>query len=353
MSDIREMMLESAGRLFSDLVERKVWEAVERGEWPQAAWAQVEELGLSGALVPEAAGGSGLEAADALALAELAGYHSLPLPLVESMIGGRLLAAAGVAVPECALSVVPPRPEQPLRLQRGSDGWRLSGELARVPWGRHVPMLVATASDGDGSSYVVRLRTADCPWREDIDLAGEPRDSSTLTDLALNDDDVAPAATDQPDLLQWGALVRSLQMAGAMRRALEQSVQYANERRQFGRPIGKFQAVQQQLAAMAGQTAAAGAAADAAAQAVEGAQCAFAIAVAKARVGEAAGQAAAVAHQVHGAMGYTQEHTLHLSTRRLWSWRDEFGHEPYWQRQIGLAAAAVGADGLWAYLTTL
>lgn len=352
MSEIREMMLNSAGRLFSDMAERQVWEQLERGEWPQEAWAQLEELGFTGALVPEEAGGSGLESADALALAELAGYHALPLPLVESMIGGRLLTEAGLELPGGALSVVPPQPERPLRLRRSGEGWRLSGQLTRVPWGRHVPHLVATATDGE-SMYTVRIPTGELGWREDINLAGEPRDSAILEELVLRSGDVAPAASQGPDLLQWGALLRSQQMAGAMRRGLEQSVQYANERVQFGRPIGKFQAVQQQLAAMAGQSAAAGAAADAAAQAVEGPHFEFAIAVAKARVGEAAGQAAAIAHQVHGAMGFTREHTLHLSTRRLWSWRDEFGNEPYWQVRIGKAAAAHGSGGLWPYLTAL
>ncbi len=59
------------------------------------------------------------------------------------------------------------------------------------------------------------------------------------------------------------------------------------------------------------------------------------MAVAKARVGEAAGKVAEVCHQVHGAMGFTQEHPLHFATRRLWSWRDEFGHETFWQERIG------------------
>jgi acyl-CoA dehydrogenase len=76
----------------------------------------------------------------------------------------------------------------------------------------------------------------------------------------------------------------------------------------------------------------------------------FAVAVAKARAGEAAGKVAEVVHQVHGAMGFTQEHPLHFATRRLWSWRDEFGNEAYWQERIGRLVCARGGDALWPLL---
>jgi acyl-CoA dehydrogenase len=77
----------------------------------------------------------------------------------------------------------------------------------------------------------------------------------------------------------------------------------------------------------------------------------FAIAVAKARAGEAAGKGSAIAHQAFGAMGFTREHQLQYATRRLWAWRDEFGGEAYWQAELGRAMAAKGAGGLWATLT--
>ena len=76
-----------------------------------------------------------------------------------------------------------------------------------------------------------------------------------------------------------------------------------------------------------------------------------AVAAAKVRVGEAAGAGAAVAHQVHGAMGFTFEHRLHQFTRRLWSWRDEYGQESEWAIRLGRLVAADGADALWPALT--
>jgi acyl-CoA dehydrogenase len=148
-------------------------------------------------------------------------------------------------------------------------------------------------------------------------------------------------------------LYRSVQIAGALEHALEYTLLYANERVQFGRPIAKFQAIQHLLAVLAGHTAAASAAADAAVEASRLAPDEFAVAVAKSRTGEAAGKAAEIAHQVHGAMGYTREHNLHYSTRRLWSWRDEFGNESFWQTRLGRMVAARGADALWPMLTAI
>jgi acyl-CoA dehydrogenase len=146
--------------------------------------------------------------------------------------------------------------------------------------------------------------------------------------------------------------VRLQQIAGALEKILEQSVQYALDRVQFGRPIAKFQAVQHNLATLAGEVAAASAAANAAAEACAQPQIAMGqIAIAKVRGGEAAGTGAAIAHQVHGAMGFTYEHSLHHATRRLWSWREEFGNEAVWAARLGRMVAERGADELWPFIT--
>jgi alkylation response protein AidB-like acyl-CoA dehydrogenase len=100
------------------------------------------------------------------------------------------------------------------------------------------------------------------------------------------------------------------------------------------------------LAALAEQTAAASVAVESAPIAVgaERSSAAPAIAAAKIRASEAAGKVAEIAHQVHGAIGFTHEHSLHRLTRRLWSWRDEFGTEAHWSRELGRAVIAAGAD---------
>lgn len=109
--------------------------------------------------------------------------------------------------------------------------------------------------------------------------------------------------------------------------------------------------MQQNLAIMAGQTAAATAAADLGAEAFADNLRLLVIAAAKSRAGEAAGIACAHAHQIHGAIGLTYEHSLHFFTKRLWSWRDEFGHETEWNRLLGRHMMRAGADHLWAELS--
>jgi acyl-CoA dehydrogenase len=145
--------------------------------------------------------------------------------------------------------------------------------------------------------------------------------------------------------------VRAAQMAGGLEFLLAQSVKYVTERKQFGRPLAAFQAIQQNLALLAGHTAAAGMAAQQAFHVVdrtgENGDPSFEVAVAKVRTGEAAGLGAGIAHQAHGAIGFTYEHSLHFVTRRLWSWRAEFGAESHWSVALGRQVAAQGADALW------
>jgi acyl-CoA dehydrogenase len=149
------------------------------------------------------------------------------------------------------------------------------------------------------------------------------------------------------------AAVRALMIAGAIERVLGLTVEYAGERVQFGKPLGKFQVIQQNLAVLASQACAAAAAADIAARALANGGEVLPIAIAKARAGEAASIACGLAHQIHGAIGFTAEHRLHFFTKLLWSCRDEGGGEAYWNRQVGEQVARVGADGLWSFLTAI
>jgi len=166
----------------------------------------------------------------------------------------------------------------------------------------------------------------------------------------------APDGIDEDTLCQMGAAVRASQMAGALEAMLRISVDYAKERVAFGRPIGKFQAVQHQLARLGSEVAAAVAVSASAADAIDRAKgftepVFVEVASAKIRVGEAAGEGAAIAHQVHGAIGFTIEHILHRYSRRLWSWRDDFGSESEWAVRLGALIASKGGDQLWPTIT--
>ena len=354
MSETGAMLDETARRVFGGLTGPAALRAAEQESSPASAWSVLAEAGLERALLPEEAGGYGVPMADALRLLRVAGAHALPLPLAETMLGGWLLAGAGIGVPEGMLSVAPVTVSEALSLtlSRDGNGWRVSGTASRVPWGRDVAHVVAIATH-QGQEFVARI-PADgfTVTLRDQNLALEPRDTLAF-DAALAGNAVAPAASGVglAQMRAVGAAMRSLQIAGALERVLEMTVQYAQERVQFGKPIGKFQAVQQNLAVLAGQTAAASAAADLAAEAVADGVRLLPIAAAKARCGEAASVAAGIAHQAHGAIGFTHEHALHFSTKRLWSWRDEFGAEPEWTLLLGRKMARAGEGRLWAEIT--
>ena len=145
---------------------------------------------------------------------------------------------------------------------------------------------------------------------------------------------------------------QSLQIAGALESMLDISVRYSNERVAFEKKISKFQAVQHNLAKLAGESAAALAAATSAADAIANSTSfddAFFLeaASAKIRCSEAAEKGAAIAHQVHGAIGFTIEHILHRYSLRALAWRDDFGSESYWAVELGKLVADRGADELW------
>jgi len=342
MNGLQQDLLNTVDRICEERCPRTLRESAEAGEWPAALWRALEEVGLTKAALPEAAGGSGLEFGDAMLALRRSAYHALPVPLAETMIAGRLLAAAGLQVPEGALTIAPVVQSEVLDIKSK----QISGVAKRIPWGNHCAHAVVAGENEIGLISLEGLESL-----IEKNLAGEPRVTLNIKSQPLKA--LAPLAGARARLELEGALVRSVQMAGALERVLAYSLQYAGERVQFGRPIGKFQAVQHLLAVLAAQAAASSAAADAAVEASAGAPDSFAVAVAKSRIGEAAGRGAEIAHQVHGAMGFTREHNLHYSTRRLWSWRDEFGNETCWQSRLGREIAAKGADALWPMLTAL
>jgi acyl-CoA dehydrogenase len=349
--DVSAIVIEQADRLFHGEASKQRLADADGGTWPAAIWQAVEQAGLPLALVPEARGGVGLPPGDALQLVRRAGYHTLPLPLPETMLAAALWTEAGGTIEAGPASLAPVVPGDAIGIERRADGFALSGRAARVPWATRVDRVLLCARDPAGTSYLALLPCAGAVAQTVRNLANEPRDTLVLDGVTLPSTVVRPAPPACAEgFLPFGALARALQMVGAMERCLDYALAYAMERQQFGRAIGKFQAVQHMLADAAGQYAAAAAAAELAVEAYGGAHFVFAAAIAKARVGEAAGRVAEVCHQVHGAIGFTQEHPLHFATRRLWSWRDEFGHETYWQERVGHAVCGAGGEALWPML---
>jgi acyl-CoA dehydrogenase len=334
-----------AGTELEELAESVVADGATPGEGLDTAlWAVLEQTGLVRLTLPEAAGGSGGSHDDATAVLGAVGAYGARVPLAETDVAAWSLHAAGIAVPEGPLAVAPPPAELYL------DGDRGTGTLRAVPHGRSVAGVVVVA---DAQVVLVDPAAEGITVTPGTNLAEEPRDTLVLEGAPIV---VADAADTVAELVLRAALGRAQLLAGAARGALAMTVRYVGERVQFGRPIGRFQAVQQQLAICAAEVAAARAAAGSAARTADadgfGADStALAVAAAKARTGEAAGAVARIAHQLHGAIGFTREHDLRLTTTRLWAWREEDGTEAHWQRVLGDRALAAGPDGLWPLLT--
>jgi len=342
----RSILADTVARLFRDAAGSRA----SAGEgWNDGLWRQVEEMGLPLLLVPESAGGIGGNWEDALVVLQPLGSHAIALPLAESMLATRLTALAGLELPSGVVGLAP-NTKGRLEPDRLSRNPRFTGKLIGVPWGVQADAVVAVVEQ-DGCRFVVLLRRAAASSiNTSSNLAGEPRNL-----LCFEDVEVSAARCDHQEALRpthFCALLRVGQIAGALESVLARSIQHAKERTQFGRPIGDFQAVQQQLAQLGAEAAAVDCAAHAACRAAARSDAAFEIAAAKLRANLAIGAATGIAHQVHGAIGFTREHPLHHFTQRLWSWRSEFGNDRYWSGVLGAAVAMRGADAFWPDLTS-
>jgi acyl-CoA dehydrogenase len=310
---------------------------------PVKLWALLETLGIDRLGLPEGHGGSGGDLDDAAMAIRLAGYFSLPVPLAETLlVAGWALGQAGRDVAGGPLAFVH-GPDLAIR-PRDGGGWTLSGQAHRVPWAGLAQTLVILACDLLAVVPASAARIA-----EGVNIADEPRGTVSFDRTPLGETDVCPA----PDGVS-GAVIRrraalgsAIALSGALDRLLDLTVEHALLRSQFGRPIGRFQAIQQSIALMASEVAAARAAVDRAVAQPTGTN----VAVAKIRAGEAVAIVCRTAHQVHGAVGFTREHRLQRLSRRAWAWRDENGSEEEWADWLGTEIAGQGAAALWPSLT--
>lgn len=320
MSDFLSAPLE---RLLADVASPAVVRQIEGGASPATLWASLVESGFLDALVPEAAGGAGLTLADAVALFVVEGRHALPVPLAHTMLVRAALARDGIAAPPGAIAVAS-------QARFGAGGavscpgtpYGLVADWVAVEQPGGWLLLPTTGAERQGSGTHGSLR-ANLRWPVTPSKGLASRQSAAWQEA--------------------GAAIAAAQLAGAMERVLETTVAFANQREQFGRSIGKFQAIQHQLAVMAEQVAAARMAAEIGCSGAGPFPARLRAAVAKARASEAATVATSIAHAVHGAIGITAELDLQIYTRRIHEWRADFGSEQHWNRVLGRALLASDA----------
>lgn len=259
---------------------------------------------------------------DTVALLQDAGRSAARIPAAESLLANSLALHAAWEEESFLPTVV------------------YSGkERQAVPWGRF-----ATCVYFIHDNRVARLGAPLTILNHCTNLAGEPRDEIGFPPERI---EISDAPMEPERLHCLAALFRAALMVGAMQRSLDIAVEHARNRVQFGKPIAKFQAVQQMIAQLAAQVGVASAAVDLAVSSFSP----FTAAVAKSRASEAVRLVTDLAHQISGAMGFTEEFPLHRLTKRLWAWREENGSEIFWNRKIGARVAEQAGRGLWPFLS--
>jgi alkylation response protein AidB-like acyl-CoA dehydrogenase len=297
--------------------------AVVRAGWPggndaivREIWRKLAAGGAVAPLVPESEGGLGLDEVAAVEALDALGYSGLPLPVVETIaVAAPLLAGAhspllDEVVSGAAIVTATPHPE------RG----------ALLPFGA----ICDAALIADGTA--VRMG---CGAEIDREPVASIDGSRRLTRLRI--DDELPVLTDDPVAIERamlrGALGTAAVLSGLSRRLLDLTVDYVKQRRQFGVPVGSFQAIKHALASalLAVRFAWPPVLAAAWALAHDEPDGAVRVSLAKALASEAALRTTRTAIQCHGAIAYTTEYDLHLFAKRVWALAPAWG-DARWHR---------------------
>jgi len=340
---MRDIIENTVERLFADQLNAPVIAAAET-VWPAALWSTIEETGITRAIGLPSAGG-GVPWPDVYVIVRALGQHAVPLPVSETLFAHWLLAGAGLEAPAGPMTFS----TDSLHL---SENGRVSGRLRNVPWGRNVRHVIAIANKPCGRASLVQLNTANTPTELGANIAREPRDTLNYEHAMPSAVEPLPDAFDADVMRLGGALLRSAQMAGGLQRVLRECIQYAQVRRQFGRTIGSFQAVQHDIAVLAEHSAAAGRIAETAFAGTRTSLPLLHVAAAKVVASDAAGAGAALAHGIHGAIGMASEHVLHFITQRLWAWRSEYGSREVWAQYIGRLTCEAGESNFWSAIAS-
>lgn len=309
MNDDDSFLADAFRRQLAGMVTTETIRAIEAGDSGADLWRELNDSGFADAMLSEDAGGAGIDLAQAFPLVFAAGEYCVPAPFAETMVARGMLGAEGASVPPGAAIL-------------------LAGSSSIYPCAR---LASHALIEREGNPVLIAIST------EGDDVFGTAA-ASALSEGAV----VARLGSDPDAVTLASAGVASGLMAGAMARVLEMSLNYASERKQFGRSLGKFQAIQQQLAILAEQVLSAQVAARSAFVGMKFDP--IRVAAAKCRANEAATIVCNISHAIHGAIGVTREFDLQLYTRRIKQWQLAFGSESYWGGRLGLARLASGAS---------
>ncbi len=346
MSEMKDMIVDVVERMLKENVDKDSVDTVEQGNWAPALWDLFKENGMTAVAITEENGGAGGDIEDLLNIVRLTGKYAAPIPFTETTFANYLLEYTNLQVTD-DLATYMVSTNQAYTLENGT----LTGEAIQIPWARHTKHLVTFAKSTEGI-HLVEIDLSQAELRHGTNLASEPRDTVTFHHATVSQ--ISAVLT--PDKIHAiSTLCTAFQLAlmtGAIDKINDLTVQYTKEREQFGRPIHRFQLVQQHIVHLAGETAIALAAFNNVTKALLMNNENSEIAYARIRFEEAIQTVTTISHQVHAAIGTTHEHSLHQFTRRLWAWRDEGVSTSYWANFVALQLLENSGDSLWTYLTS-
>jgi acyl-CoA dehydrogenase len=297
---------------------------------------ELEKSGLALVMAAEVDGGLGGGLLEATTLAWRLGWHATPVPIVPLLLCPLLVGGTPLSRLRTTLAT-----DNRLRF----SGGKLIGDRIEAP-ATSATKTILIVCTGDGGSSVVEVAADDTERFHTID--GQLYLSLDAAKAQIIEARQSPIEVER--LAAYGALITTAVMTGAMARQLDIVTDHVNTRTQFGRPLSKFQAVQNMIANAASEYTVTQAALAGAVEAEDGGWGrAIYWQSAKAQAGRAATIVSAVAHQALGAIGFTEEHFLHRLSKKLWMMRDDWGRESALERAVGEAACA-DVRGLWPHL---
>lgn len=332
MNEITQLVAETADRLFAEQATPVARDQADAGVFPDALWAAFADAGLLEVLSPDRGGG----VSAAMAVAYAIGRHAAPGPLVETIAANALLERWGLEF----------SPADKRSLAVATE----TSRSAEAVWADAVDEILVVAEGPQGLRFA-RIAGLDVELRAPFPRLAEPVFRFDLD--AIDPSAWMEAPGTLAEALADVSLLRAGQIVGALEWCLERTVAYAQDRRQFGREIGKLQIIQQHVAQLACETTAAAAVVAAATQRAEEGGDSLMLAVARSRLADAIDGAVWLSHQVHGAIGFSREYELNDRTRRLMGWRDQFGTAEHWRLQLGGALISHAADEIWPRLAAV
>ncbi|MEJ8858227.1 acyl-CoA dehydrogenase family protein [Variovorax robiniae] len=309
------MFTEAIEAILADQCTPAAIRAIENGGSHAALWSALAESGFLELMASEDAGGAGLDLEAIFPIFVAFGRHAVPVPAAQTIAARALLR--DVAAPEGMVTLAG-------HARREADG---SVSAANVAFGTIADFALANV---EGQLVLLDCKKAE---RTSTGMRG-----SLVASLRWTKDAVGtPVGDNGREVAAFSAALHAAAMAGAMERMFSMTLGYCNDRVQFGKAIGKFQAIQHQLSVMAEHVACAGVAAELAFKAGARVPALLATATAKSRTSASVPLVASTAHALHGAIGVTEEFDLQLHSRRLHEWRMADGSEAYWNRIVGEA----------------